>query len=65
VCESDLILYVLYELSISPDKKNHLLRLGISAAIFSPQEIEKLRKMDYATIKNNFDLEEFEQNPIE
>lgn len=63
--ESDLILNVLYELSKSPDKKNHLLRLGISAAIFSPQEIEKLRKMDYATIKNNFDLEEFEQNPIE
>ena len=62
--ESDLILNVLYELSKSPDKKNHLLRLGISTAIFSPQEIEKLRKMDYATIKNNV-LEEFEQNPIE
>lgn len=62
--ESDLILNVLYELSKSPDKKNHLLRLGISAAIFSPQEIEKLRKMDYATIKNNV-IEEFEQNPIE
>nr|QNO55071.1 thiamine thiazole synthase [Methanosarcinales archaeon ANME-1 ERB7] len=63
--ESDLFLNVLYELSKSPDKKSHLLRLGISAAIFSPQEIEKLRKMDYASIKNNFDLDEFEQNPIE
>ena len=52
--ESDLFLDVLYELSKSPDEKNHLLRLGISTAIFSPHEIERLRVKDYASIRSNF-----------
>jgi digeranylgeranylglycerophospholipid reductase len=58
--ESDLFLDVLYELSKSSDRKNHLLRLGISTAIFSPQEIKRLRKKDYASIKTRFDTEEIE-----
>jgi digeranylgeranylglycerophospholipid reductase len=63
--ESDLFLDVLYELSKSSDRKNHLLRLGISTAIFSPQEIERLRKKDYASIKTRFGSEELEYNSAE
>lgn len=58
--ESDLFLDVLYELSKSSDKKNHLLRLGISTAIFFPQEIERLRKKDYASIRIDFGSKEIE-----
>jgi digeranylgeranylglycerophospholipid reductase len=48
--ESDLYLEALYKLTKVPDKKSHLLRLGISAALFSP-ELEQLRAMDYALIR--------------
>jgi len=50
--ESDKFLDVLYELSTSPSVTRHLLRLGISAAIFSPDALESLADRDYETIKN-------------
>lgn len=53
--ESDYVLDILYELSKSLDKKSHLLRLGISADIFSLKEIEKLEKANYTILKNKLD----------
>ncbi|MFZ2070545.1 MAG: NAD(P)/FAD-dependent oxidoreductase [Halobacteriota archaeon] len=53
--ESDHLLDVAYELGKSSDEKSHLLRLGISAGIFSPKEIEKLKKADYNILKNKLD----------
>ena len=53
--ESDYVLDVLYELGKSLDKKSHLLRLGISADIFSLKEIEKLEKANYTILKNKLD----------
>jgi digeranylgeranylglycerophospholipid reductase len=50
--ESDRLSDVLYELGKPSDKKNHLLRLGISTDIFSPTEIEKLKKESYNTLKD-------------
>lgn len=51
--ESNLVLDVFYELGKTSDKKSNLLRLGISADIFSPQEIENLKGMDYYNILRN------------
>jgi digeranylgeranylglycerophospholipid reductase len=48
--ESDLYLEVLYKLSEIPNKINHLLRLGILSALLPP-ELEQLRTMDYALIR--------------
>ncbi|MGB2843099.1 MAG: NAD(P)/FAD-dependent oxidoreductase [Halobacteriota archaeon] len=53
--ESDRLLDVLYELGKPSDKKSHLLRLGISADIFSLKEIEKFKKADYNILKNKLD----------
>jgi len=50
--ESDRLSDVLYELGKPSDKKTHLLRLGISTDIFSPTEIEKLKKESYNTLKD-------------
>ena len=49
--ESDQFLEVLYKLSTSRSLTRHLLRLGISAAIFSPDALENLADLDYDTIK--------------
>jgi digeranylgeranylglycerophospholipid reductase len=48
--ESDRYLEVLYELSKSLDKRSHLLRLGVSVALFSPL-LDQLRAMDYVLIR--------------
>ena len=50
--ESDNLLDVLYEQGKSSDRKSHLLRLGISADIFSLNEIEKIEKANYTILKN-------------
>ncbi len=53
--ESDRLSDVLYELGKPSDKKKHLLRLGISTDIFSPTEIEKLKKERYNILKNKLE----------
>lgn len=53
--ESDQLIDLLYELGKSSDKKSHLLRLGISAAVLSPQEVEKLKEVSYAIIRNKLE----------
>lgn len=53
--ESDCLLDVLYELGKPSDNKSHLLRLGISADIFSLKEIEKFKNADYNILKNKLD----------
>ena len=50
--ESDHVLDVLHELGKFSDKKSHLLRLGISADIFSLKEIEKFKREDYEILIN-------------
>ncbi|HDS44637.1 MAG TPA: NAD(P)/FAD-dependent oxidoreductase [Methanomicrobia archaeon] len=50
--ESDTFLEVLYGLSTSSSATRHLLRLGISAGIFSPDALESLADLDYESIKN-------------
>ena len=49
--ESDHILDALYELGKSLDKKEHLLRLGLFASVFSLEEILKLNFEDYIALK--------------
>jgi digeranylgeranylglycerophospholipid reductase len=49
--ESDRLLDVLYELGKSLDKKEHLLRLGLFASVFSLKEIIKLSFEDYVALK--------------
>jgi digeranylgeranylglycerophospholipid reductase len=53
--ESDHLLDIVYELGKPSNKKSHLLRLGISTGIFSPKEIEKLKKGSYNILKNKLD----------
>ncbi len=50
--ESDQFLDVLYALGRSRSSTSHLLRLGISTGIFSPDELERLERLDYKTIKD-------------
>jgi len=53
--ESDRLLDVLYELGKSLDKKEHLLRLGLFANVFSLKEIIKLSFEDYIALKRRLD----------
>ena len=53
--ESDRLLDVLYELGKSLDKKEHLLRLGLFANVFSLKEIIKLSFDDYIALKRRLD----------
>jgi digeranylgeranylglycerophospholipid reductase len=53
--ESDRHLDLLSVLGRSSGKKSHLLRLGISAGIFSQDEIKKLKNADYNILKNKLD----------
>lgn len=49
--ESDRVLDRLHELSKSLDKKEHLLRLGLFANVFSLEEITKINFEDYIALK--------------
>jgi len=49
--ESDHLLDILYELGKSLDKKEHLVRLGLFANVFSLKEITKLNFEDYNALK--------------
>jgi digeranylgeranylglycerophospholipid reductase len=60
--ESDRLLDVLCELGKSLDKKEHLLRLGLFANVFSLKEILKLNFEDYIALKRR--LDDWESNKI-
>lgn len=49
--ESNHLINLLYMLGESSDKKEHLIRLGLFANIFSFKQIEKLENENYITIK--------------
>lgn len=55
--ESDRIADIMYDLSLIKDRKQHLLRLGVSANVFSLNDIDRLKNEDYITLKKRFEAE--------
>lgn len=55
--ESDRIADIMYDLSLIKDRKQHLLRLGVSANVFSLNDIDRLKNEDYITLKKRLEAE--------
>lgn len=55
--ESNRIADIMYDLSLIKDRKQHLLRLGVSANVFSLNDIDRLKNEDYITLKKRFEAE--------